>query len=180
MPTIKQIIAEILKREGGYVNHPADRGGPTNHGITRTSYAEYFRRQPQNITLAEIKAITPQVAERIYYTLYYVRPQIASLHPLVQPIVFDMSVNHGCHGAVSILQTALSSLGYHNVAIDGFVGPKTIAVTAKAVKDLGHNLINSIVDSRLNYYQEIINTDPSQAVFKDGWFARAESFRQAA
>ena len=30
----RQLIAEVIDREGGYVNHPADRGGPTNWGIT--------------------------------------------------------------------------------------------------------------------------------------------------
>lgn len=28
------IIDAILRAEQGYVDHPDDRGGPTNHGIT--------------------------------------------------------------------------------------------------------------------------------------------------
>ena len=28
------LIDELIEREGGYVNHPADRGGPTRFGIT--------------------------------------------------------------------------------------------------------------------------------------------------
>ena len=34
MPDIIELIDELIEREGGYVNHPADRGGPTRFGIT--------------------------------------------------------------------------------------------------------------------------------------------------
>ena len=27
-----------LREEAGYVNNPRDHGGPTNHGITQTTY----------------------------------------------------------------------------------------------------------------------------------------------
>lgn len=33
-PTIDQMIDALIDREGDYVNHPADRGGPTRFGIT--------------------------------------------------------------------------------------------------------------------------------------------------
>jgi lysozyme family protein len=31
---IDQLIEEVIGREGGYSNHPADRGGATRWGIT--------------------------------------------------------------------------------------------------------------------------------------------------
>ena len=31
---IDRLIEEVIEREGGYVDHPADRGGPTRWGIT--------------------------------------------------------------------------------------------------------------------------------------------------
>ena len=31
---VDELIDELIEREGGYVNHPADRGGPTKFGIT--------------------------------------------------------------------------------------------------------------------------------------------------
>lgn len=31
---IHDLIEEVIAREGGYSDHPADRGGPTNMGIT--------------------------------------------------------------------------------------------------------------------------------------------------
>lgn len=31
---IEQYLDDLIKREGGYVNNPADRGGATKYGIT--------------------------------------------------------------------------------------------------------------------------------------------------
>ena len=31
---IDQYLEDLIKREGGYVNNPADRGGATKYGIT--------------------------------------------------------------------------------------------------------------------------------------------------
>ena len=49
-------IDEVIAREGGYGHHPADRGGPTNFGITQAvaranGYAGDMRKLPR--TLAE-------------------------------------------------------------------------------------------------------------------------------
>jgi lysozyme family protein len=35
--TADQIIEGILGKEGGYVDHPSDKGGPTRWGITQTT-----------------------------------------------------------------------------------------------------------------------------------------------
>ena len=33
---VDALIGGLIEREGGYVNHPADKGGPTCFGITET------------------------------------------------------------------------------------------------------------------------------------------------
>lgn len=175
--TIKQIITDIIAKEGGYNNHPLDKGGPTKYGITRISYAEYFKRHYENIGADDIKAISKDLAEKIYYTLYYVRPNINKLPELIQPVILDMAVNHGRRGAIKMLQQTLLDDGYIFSQPDGIIGEKTIDAAEKAVTELGTHLIDNLINTRLDYYNNIISNDPSQSAFKNGWFARAESFR---
>ena len=46
-------IGLILKHEGGYVNHKADKGGPTNFGVTIGTYSKWLGREA---TIAEVKS----------------------------------------------------------------------------------------------------------------------------
>ena len=34
---VDELIDELIEREGGYVSHPADKGGPTCFGITEAA-----------------------------------------------------------------------------------------------------------------------------------------------
>jgi len=177
------MIAEIIKKEGGYVNHQADRGGPTKYGITAIAYTEYFKRPaaagaviPKKTIIAEIKAVTPELAERIYYTLYYIRPNIKLLPQLIQPLMLDMSVNHGPNKAIKIMQETLLHDGYNIGSVDGSIGPKTLNAVTRATA-AGRDLINNLIDRRIELYKHIIQNDPRQAVFEGGWITRAESFR---
>ena len=42
-----QLVDRVLEREGGYVNHPDDRGGPTNYGITQRVYSDWLASKGQ-------------------------------------------------------------------------------------------------------------------------------------
>ena len=57
--TIDEFIDDVIAREGGYVDHPADRGGPTRWGITeavarRSGYLDDMRwRYPRSPSQAQ-------------------------------------------------------------------------------------------------------------------------------
>ena len=59
MPSVDEMIDDILRREGGYVNHPADRGGPTNYGITQKTLSRYIGRAALT---SEVKNLSEDVA----------------------------------------------------------------------------------------------------------------------
>ena len=47
-------LRRLLAHEGGYTNHPADPGGPTNFGITIFDYRKYVK---PNATAADVRAM---------------------------------------------------------------------------------------------------------------------------
>ena len=56
---VDALIDGLIEREGGYVNHPADKGGPTCFGITEAvarahGYAGAMRSLPRCRHLLEV------------------------------------------------------------------------------------------------------------------------------
>jgi lysozyme family protein len=174
MSTVDEMIQDVLKKEGGYVNHKNDRGGATNHGITQATLSAYLGHPA---TISEVKNLTQETAAKIYKKNYYYAPHIDLLPDLIEPIIFDMAINSGAGRAVKILQKALFDKGYPVGDADGVIGKKTILYANEWVNALGSVAINTLVDYRVKFYKKIIANDASQKVFEKGWLARAESFR---
>jgi lysozyme family protein len=126
--TIDDMLDGLIEREGGYVNHPADRGGPTHWGITEAvarahGYAGPMRSMPRGD------------AEAIYRRLYWLRPrfdQVAARSAALAAELFDTGVNMGPTVASTFLQRALTALNrngrdYADLTPDGRIGSTTLA-----------------------------------------------------
>lgn len=170
---VDALIDRLLKREGGFVDHPADRGGPTKYGITQKTLSAYLGR---HATIDTVRRMTKGLAKEIYLRLYYVEPRVDSLTDSVREHIFDMAVNHGPRRAVRMLQGVLTASGFP-CACDGFVGPQTRRLAEQAAKEMGPLLSNALVEAREEFYRSIVDRDPSQRVFLNGWLARADEFR---
>lgn len=165
LPDIEQMITEILKREGGFVNHPSDKGSATNYGITIGALADY---RGHAVTAADVQALTEAEARNIYRNRYLTAPQLHRIHdPYLLCLMFDCAVNHGPQRAIRWLQKAAG------VTDDGVFGDATeVAVnTLDAVR-----LYSRVLAARIRFYGRIITNDPTQAVFAAGWMNRAASF----
>jgi len=162
--TIEALISKVIEREGGYVNHPQDRGGPTNWGITQATLADW-RGQP--VTEFQVKALSQDEARHIYRDRYF-RGLDGVTDPKVLELLFDYAVNSGTGRAVKALQSVIGATP------DGAWGPKS-AAALKAVPDQS-KLYWPLVCERLDNYLRIIGRDPSQAVFAAGWANRIVPF----
>lgn len=151
----------VLLNEGGYINHPNDKGGETNKGITQGTYNSYLKQN--NIFNKSVKYITDYEVKDIYYNKYWIRGKCNLLQPKLSIVHFDTIVNWGITGGNKILQYVL------NVKVDGIIGPKTIEI-ANNVDDL--EIANKYCDYRIERRYKIVKNNPSQQVFLKGWINR--------
>lgn len=174
--TPNEIIDGILRREGAFVNHPADKGGPTNWGITQATLAEWFGR-PASVD--DVKRLSEHEAREIYREQYITRPGFLGIeNDAVRSLAIDCAVNHGAKPAVKLLQNAV------RVFPDGILGPKT----REAVNRMTPSVVyKRLCAQRVRLYGEIVSNDPElkraiaagfklQAVFAKGWNNRAAEF----
>jgi lysozyme family protein len=165
--TIDDVISDVLKREGGFVNDPADKGSATNMGITAATLGAY-RKLGRSATAAEVQALGEPEARAIYLQRYVLEPGFDELPEWAIPLVVDDAVLSGPKVAIQTLQRAIGG-----VADDGVLGPAT--VKALASKDPAA-MTRELVKARALRFARIVETNPTQAKFIRGWLTRAFQF----
>jgi lysozyme family protein len=160
---VEKLISEVLDREGGYVNHPNDAGGPTNLGITQGTLAA-FRGKP--VSIQDVKDLQEPEARRIYRQNYFKGIEAVTDSASLR-FLFDYSVNAGNRKAVKALQFAIGT------AEDGDFGPNS----KKRLEAFGDQskLYWQLVCYRFDHYMRILD-NPTQAVFANGWANRMKEF----
>lgn len=173
---VEELIDELIAREGGYVNHPADRGGPTRWGITlNVARAHGYD--------GDMRHFPRKDAVDIYRRLYWQRPgydRIARSAPRVAAELFDTAVNMGAETATGFLQRALNALNrggadFPDLIVDRTVGARTsgaidalLEVRGKAGEDVLLKALNALQGER---YIRLAETRPANEAFLYGWLA---------
>lgn len=153
-----KLALSILNREGGFVNDPQDRGGPTNFGITQSTLSSI---RGKKVTEDDVKRLSKGEAAKIMVSEFYEKPGIDELPEVIRGQMFDMAVNHGPANAIKILQ---DSLGVK----------KTGKINAETKSALSEADPNTLKEARVEFYKSIVKNDPSQEKFLQGWLNRAE------
>lgn len=100
----KKALKFILQWEGGYSNNPHDYGGATNKGITQKTYNAW--RKTHNLPLQDVKNISNQEVENIYFCNYWIPARCDCMCPKFAILVFDTAVNMGLKRAQEFLKAA--------------------------------------------------------------------------
>jgi len=159
-------FAETLSHEGGFVNHPLDPGGMTNLGVTRKTWAAWTGRKVSEVSEAEMRALTPERVLEVYHRSYWQAVRGDHLPRGVNMMVFDIAVNSGPSRAIRMLQKGINAIpGRVKVAVDGRIGPKTIAAASAADSVI---LIKAIANTRLWFYIDL----STFKTFGKGWMVR--------
>lgn len=174
---VEFLIEALIDREGGYANHPADRGGPTRYGITEMvarahGYAGDMARLPR------------EEAAAIYRRLYWLRPrfdQVAARAPRVAAELFDTGANMGPAVAATFLQRALTALNrggkdYADLTPDGRVGPATLHALDRFLEVRGKRggetvLLRALEAMQGERYLRLAEKRPANEAFLYGWLA---------
>lgn len=185
-PLIETMARDIVRREGGFVDDPADPGGATKHGVS----LRYAKRLGLDVDrdgdtdADDIRRVTPEQAAELYVRDFFEEPGLGQLPAPLQACLFDFAVNAGPARAIMCLQDVLTEvayaapdLGLTPIAADGRIGPKTRAAAKVAHEAMGPYLVNAVVEARIALYRNLVSRDASRQKFLAGWVNRANEFR---
>lgn len=172
-----KMIWDVIDREGGYVDHPRDRGGPTKYGITIDTLSAYLGRRA---TIVEVQELGQQKAGEIYEREYFYKPRIYRLPLRLHEFVFDSAVQHGQKQAVIFAQKVCNFIlsDKEELGVDGIIGPKTEAAANTAFAVLGDRMVHALFKMRREFYVNIVKNNESQRVFFPGWLNRLKKLEE--
>lgn len=167
-PEFKKAFNYVKYWEGGYSDHPEDKGGKTRFGITEKvardqGYSGHMKDFPLNL------------ARNIYYSEYWLKVRgndLWEVDKILAAMVFDFAVNAGVYRSSLILQSTLNSklkLTEGQLIEDGIIGSKTIKTIQDFMKQPSFNFL--FITERCGFY--CFKNNPS---FIKGWIRRATGF----
>lgn len=164
-----EAVPWIEKWEGGYVDDPADPGGPTNRGVT-IGTLERWRNSA--VTKMDVRSLSQEEARQIYRALYWTPVRGDELPVGVSLMLFNAAILHGPHRAITFLQLSLNKSGA-DIEVDGEIGPQTLGAVEKASRI---KLVSDYGAVQLAY----LRSRSGWARYGDGWTDRLnEICRQA-
>jgi len=149
-----------------YEDDARDVGGCTKYGITLYDVRLFHRNDDLNCDA--VKALDDASAAEILKKLYWDYYEADSIeNQSLAEFLVDSRLNQG-----NIITRYIQEI--LGVTVDGIFGQHTLAaIQAHNPKEL----FDKLHDKRLQRYLDIINNNPSQIVFKNGWMNRLNAIK---
>ena len=178
MANFNKAIELILKNEGSYQKHPADKGNYNSKGLlVGTKYGisartlEKWKYHP--VSASDMQNLSISEAKEIYFKYYWIGIHGNQIHDQDNAeLIFDHAVNAGVGGASKLVQKVLNSFGA-TLKVDGAIGAQTLYVLN--VTDQ-MRFFDAFKKARVSYYISI--SGGSNAVFAKGWIKRVMAFEK--
>lgn len=169
---------QLIRLEGGYVDHEYDRGGKTRYGITEQTAREWGYTGP-------MQRLPYETARSIYLDLYWNENSlgdVARIDSRVAYELFESGVNCGTARVGKWYQQALNVLRrayrddplFHELLVDGIVGPKTLRAHKALPFDDREELLKTLNGQQWQHYFGLALGDDTQQINYRGWLKRVE------
>jgi len=166
--TWKETLIQFTKKwEGGFSNHPNDNGGATMAGVTMATFQRYRAEMGLPApTVNDLKNITNAEWQAIFDRYYWNAVKASQVSNQRNACVLVCWVwGSGVSGGVKSFQK------FAGITQDGVVGSQTINA-------LNNADFWALCNHRENFFYSIVNNNPSQKVFLNGWLNRLNDFRR--
>ena len=165
MADYRKLIPFSLQFEGGYVNDPADSGGPTNKGVTLNTFRSVYGRAK---TINDLKHMTDNEWRHIFKSLYWNKCKADDIaDQSIANLLVDWAYNSGTSLAIRHIQRIVG------VNADGIMGNITLSAINKRSP---LPLFGALKQDRIAFLNTTAQKNPRKKKFLKGWLNRVNSF----
>ena len=160
--------------EGGLIDHPADPGGITHHGIS----LRFLQHQPEeeadidgdgDVDADDVRLLTPAQAARLMRRHFWDPLHLDDVKPLCAMVIYDTAVNMGERYARIMAQKALG------LRADALWGPITRAALRTCTD---RKTAVAMCHIRRARYHELVGRNPDLIPFLKGWLRRVDALEK--
>ena len=171
--------AKTGRAEGGYVDHPSDPGGRTNHGITeRVARSHGFKGDMRDLSPEKAR----EIAKREYWDVIR-GDALASISARIAEEIFDTDLNmwvdrSGGRASIYFLQRQLNALNkrggvFSDLVVDGKIGNETVAALRALLIHRGKDgetvLLRGLNSEQACDYRRQVEANELKEDFYFGW-----------
>lgn len=178
--SFNRAFEKLILIEGGYVDHPYDKGGKTKYGVT-----EVLKKALPNYRKTPIQDLTLDEAKDIYKKVFWDKikgTEISAKSEVIAHTLFEIAVHRGVKPASEFFQKALNSFNrdekdYKDIKEDGIIGGVTISsleglISKRKQADVNHVICTYILVEHAYLLNEASRKDKSQEAFMFGWYLK--------